>query len=179
MSDAPDDLAYTARLAIAPLRAAHAPLLFPLLADPRQYVFVPDAARASVAELWQRFDELERGPTPGSDEHWLNWVLLRRDSGEPVGTVQATVTPGAPAWIGYALVPPAWGQGYATEACAWLVAELPRRHGVSEILASVDTRNLKSIAVLERLGFECLATEPAELHGEATTDFRYRLACSA
>jgi hypothetical protein len=31
----------TARLAITPLRAAHAPLLFPLLADPRQYQYVP------------------------------------------------------------------------------------------------------------------------------------------
>jgi [ribosomal protein S5]-alanine N-acetyltransferase len=167
----------TARLAITPLRAAHAPLLFPLLADPRQYQFVPEAARASVTELWQRFDELERGPAPGSDELWLNWVLLRHDDGAPVGTLQATVTPGDHAWIGYALFPPTWGQGYATEACAWLVAELPARWHVTEILASVDTRNAKSIALLERLGFERAATEAAELHGERTTDFRYRLLC--
>lgn len=51
----------TARLAITPLRAGHAPLLFPLLADPLQYRYVPDAARATVAELWQRFEQLERG----------------------------------------------------------------------------------------------------------------------
>ena len=178
MSDASGDVALTARLLITPLRAVHAPLLFPLLADPRQYAFVPDAARASVAELWQRFEELERGSPSGEDERWLNWVLLRRDTGAPVGTLQATVTTGAPAWMGYALVPPAWGQGYATEACAWLVAELPARHAVREILASADVRNAKSIAVLERLGFACVATESAELHGEPTTDYRYRLACS-
>jgi RimJ/RimL family protein N-acetyltransferase len=175
--DPPGDVALTERLAITPLHAAHAPLLFPLLADPRQYHYVPESARASVAELWQRFDELERGPPPGENERWLNWVLLRRDSGAPVGTLQATVVAGAPAWIGYALVPPAWGQGYATEAGAWLVAELAARQGVREILASVDVRNLKSIAVLERLGFERVATVPAELHGEPTTDYRYCLAC--
>lgn len=174
-----DSRARTARLAIEPLRAAHAPMLFPLLADPRQYTYVPDAARASVAELWQRFEQLERGPGPDANEIWLNWVLMRLDNGAPVGTLQATVTPGAHAWIGYSLAPPAWGQGYASEACAWLVAELPARHGVGEILASVDVRNAKSIALLERLGFACVATEAAELHGEPSTDFRYRLACSA
>lgn len=179
MIGTPADAALTARLAITPLRAVHAPLLFPLLADPRQYAYVPDAARASVAELWQRFAELERGPADGSDERWLNWLLLRRDDGAPLGTLQATVTAGAPAWIGYALVPPAWGRGYATEACAWLVAELPARHAVREILASVDVRNAKSIAVLERLGFERVATEAAELHGKPTTDYRYRLLCAS
>jgi [ribosomal protein S5]-alanine N-acetyltransferase len=169
----------TARLAIAPLRVAHAPLLFPLLVDPRQYRYVPDAVRASVDELSRRFDELERGPPPGSAELWLNWLLLRHEDGAPVGTLQATVTPGDHAWIGYALFPPAWGHGYATEACAWLVAELPALFGVGEILASVDVRNAKSIALLERLTFQRVATEAAELHGEPTTDYRYRLDCAA
>jgi RimJ/RimL family protein N-acetyltransferase len=53
------------------------------------------------------------------------------------------------------------------------------RRGVREILASVDTRNARSIALLERLGFERVATEGAELHGEPTRDHRYRLACAA
>jgi hypothetical protein len=65
-----------------------------------------------LTELWQRFDELERGPAPGSDELWLNWVLLRNDDGAPVGTLQAPA-PGDHAWIGYALFPPARA-GYAT-----------------------------------------------------------------
>lgn len=171
--------ARTARLAIVPLRAAHAPLLFPLLADPSQYRYVPDAARATVAELFQRFEQLERGAPSGSSERWLNWLVQRRDDGQALGTLQATVAPGRPAWIGYAFFPPFWGQGYATEACTWLVAELPGRHGVREILASVDTRNARSIALLERLGFARVGTEAAELHGESTLDHRYRFACSA
>ena len=179
MSEPADAPALTERLSIAPLRAAHAPLLFPHLADPRQYAYVPDAARASVAELWQRFADLERGAPPGSGERWLNWVVSLRAHGAPIGTLQATVMPASGrAWIGYALFTHAWGLGYATEGCAWLVAELARHHAVRELLASVDTRNAKSIALLERLGFERVATEPATLHGEATTDHRYRLACA-
>lgn len=177
MTSPPDAPVRTARLIIEPLRAAHAPLLFPLLADPRLYLYAPDTARASVGALIERFEALERGPPEGENEVWLNWVLLRRDSGAPVGTLQATVTPGSRAWIGYSLSPAAWGNGFATEAAAWLVAELPRRYTLSEILASVDVRNLKSIAVLERLGFVHTGTEAAELHGEPSTDHRYRLGC--
>lgn len=171
--------AHTARLAIEPLRAAHAPQLFALLADPRLYLYAPDTARASVGALIERFEALESGPPQGRDEVWLNWVLLRRDTGAPIGTLQATVTPGSHAWIGYSLSPAAWGHGFATEAGKWLVAELRRRYRLREIRASVDVRNLKSVAVLERLGFERVGTEPAELHGEPSTDYRYRRACDA
>ena len=168
--------ARTARLRLEPLQASHAPLLYPLLADPRLYAYVPDAAYTSVALLAERFAMLERGAPKGSDELWLNWVLLRLDDDTAVGTLQATVRPGIDAWIGYTLVTSGWGQGYATEACAWLVADLPLRYGVVEILASVDVRNAKSIALLERLGFGRISVEATELHGEATTDYHYRLA---
>ena len=169
--------ARTARLAIVPLRAEHAAMMFPLLADPLLYTYVPEAARASVAELFERFAALERGAPQGWGEVWLNWVLLRLVSGEPIGTLQATVRPGSHAWIGYALAASAWGRGFASEACAWLVADLPARYDVREALASVDVRNARSIALLERLGFVRVATEAAELHGEASADHRYRLAC--
>lgn len=166
---------HSARLLLEPLRAAHAALLFPVLADPRLYTYVPDEARATVALLAWRLAELERGAPPGSNETWLNWVLRRRDDGAAIGTLQATVEPGARAWIGYLFAPSAWGCGYATEACAWLVGELARRHGVRDVLASVDVRNAKSIAVLERVGFARAAVCAAELRGAASSDYRYVL----
>ncbi len=118
---------------------------------------------------------LARGAPPGSSETWLNRVLRRQDDGTAIGTLQATVEPGARAWVGYLLTPSAWGHGFATEACAWLVAELARSHGVRSVLASVDVRNAKSIAVLERVGFVRSATCAAELRGAATSDYRYLL----
>jgi len=168
----------TARLRIEPLRVGHAAMMFPVLADPRLYEYAPDTSRASVAELISRFAQLAAGPPADAGEVWLNWVLITHDNGVPVGTLQATLMADGRAWVGYSLVPAAWGQGLASEACAWLLAELPRRHGVREILASVDVRNAKSIALLERSGFECFGTEAAELNGEPTTDHLYRIACA-
>jgi RimJ/RimL family protein N-acetyltransferase len=53
-----------------------------------------------------------------------------------------------------------------------------RRYVLSEILATVDIRNVRSIRVLERVGFDRIGTEPAALRGQATTDYRYRLDCA-
>jgi RimJ/RimL family protein N-acetyltransferase len=165
----------TARLRIEPLRAAHAPLLFDALADARIYTYIPDERHASVDSLARRYATLECGAPEGVVELWLNWALARIDAGAYIGTLQATVVPDSRAFIGYALTPSAWGRGFATEACGWLVGELQSGFAVDEILATVDTRNLRSQRLLERLGFQRIGTTPAEIRGVATTDFRYRL----
>ena len=169
--------ALTAHLRIEPLRSTHAPLLFDALADPRIYAYVPDEVHTTVDSLTRRYAFLELGAPEGVSEVWLNWALQRVDSAAYIGTLQATVTPHSHAYIGYVLTPSAWGQGFATEACRWLVASLQKRFVLTEILATVDTRNLRSLRVLERLGFHCVGTQPAEIRGEATTDFRYRIGC--
>jgi RimJ/RimL family protein N-acetyltransferase len=167
--------ASTARLRIEPLRARHAPLLFDALADAAIYTYIPDERHASVDSLARRYAFLEAGAPEGALEVWLNWALQRIDTGAYIGTLQATVMLDSRAFIGYVLTPPVWGQGFATEACRWLVSELRSRFAVDEILATVDTRNLRSQRLLEHLGFACIGTTPAEIRGEATSDFRYRL----
>src|SRR6185436_15552722 len=120
-------VAQTARLRIEPLRTSHATLLFDTLADARIYAYVPDEMHATVDSLAQRYAFLERGAPPGVDEVWLNWALQRVDTGAYIGTLQATVTPDSHASIGYVLTPSAWGQGFATEACRWLLGALRDR----------------------------------------------------
>ncbi len=172
-----DSTGFTSRLCIEPLRSTHAPLLFAALADSRIYTYIPNEAHPSVDSLARRYAFLERGAPAGAEEIWLNWALQRADTAAYIGTLQATVTPDSHAYIGYVLASSAWGQGFTAEACRWLVAELQKRFVVNEILATVDTRNARSLRVLERLGFLCVGTEPAEIRGEATMDFRYRLGC--
>ena len=169
--------ALTARLRIEPLRAEHAPLLFDALADAATYTYIPDERHPNVASLARRYAFLECGAPEDMLEVWLNWALQRIDTGAYVGTLQATVVPDSRAYIGYVLTSSAWGQGFAREACRWLVGELQTRFAVAEIVATVDTRNPRSVRVLEALGFERIGTAPAEIRGEATTDFRYRLGC--
>jgi [ribosomal protein S5]-alanine N-acetyltransferase len=145
-----------------------------VLADPRIYRYIPEKAHPTVDSLAQRYALLARGAPAGSREVWLNWAIRRKDTGECIGTLQATVAPDSHAYIGYTLGPPAWGRGFATEACLWMVAELTRRFMLTELLATVDVRNVPSIGVLERTGFLRSGAEPAELHDEPTTDYRYR-----
>jgi RimJ/RimL family protein N-acetyltransferase len=54
--------------------------------------------------------------------------------------------------IGWALSPEAWGGGYATEAARAIVDDGFASHGASEILAFTGTANLRSQAVMQRLG---------------------------
>ena len=136
-----------------------------------------DEMHATVYSLTRRYAFLESGAPPGMGEVWLNWALQRVDTGAYIGTLQATVTPDSHASIGYVLTPSAWRQGFATEACRWLLVALQKRFVLNEITATVDVRNLPSLRVLDRLNFDCIGTEPAEIRGEATTDYRYRLGC--
>jgi RimJ/RimL family protein N-acetyltransferase len=165
----------TARLRIEPLRADHAPLLFDALADPRIYTYIPDERHASVDTLARRYAFLECGAPDDVTEIWLNWALQRIDTCAYIGTLQATIVPDSRAYIGYMLTPSEWRRGFGTEACRWLACELQQRFAVDEIVATVDTRNAASVRLLERLGFDRIGTAPAEIRGEATTDFRYRL----
>jgi ribosomal-protein-alanine N-acetyltransferase len=176
-STSPPGAARTPRLRIEALGTRHAPALFAVLADPRIYAYVPDVIHETVDSLAARYARLEAGAPPGAGEVWLNWALRRVDTGAFIGTLQSTVVPGERAFIGYVLEPHSWGQGFAIEACAWLIGTLRQHYVLDEIVATVDVRNLRSIRLLERLGFRCAGTESAELRGETTTDFRYRLAC--
>ena len=81
------------------------------------------------------------------------WAVARREDGAFLGRVGLWNPEGWPGEeIGWKLGRAAWGQGYATEAAraamawAWSVLGLPR------LIAVIDPRNARSIAVAQRLG---------------------------
>jgi len=53
-----------------------------------------------------------------------------------------------------------WGQGYATEATAWMIGEV-RALGCAECWATVLPENVASVRLLRRLGF--IEAEPGDL----------------
>lgn len=77
--------------------------------------------------------------------------------------------------LGYTLAPAHHGHGLATEAarvaCAWALATLD----VARVVAVTDARNLRSIALLERLGMVRVATRPLVLRGATSLGFEYAL----
>jgi len=60
--------------------------------------------------------------------------------------------------LGYRYCRDAWGQGYATEAAAAVIAETFRKTEMDRVLAIVHPANSASIRVLEKIGFVCIGT---------------------
>ena len=167
----------TARLVLEPLRAAHAPEMFVLLADRRLYGHVPHDPPASEASLRIRYKRLERRRSPDGRQRWLNWALRRRADGVCVGRVEATACEDGVVWVAYMIGAEFWGHGYATEAMGRLVEGLFAEPGVRRLVATVDTRNAGSMRVLEKLGFERGdMPHPAEtIGGMPSDDWEYVL----
>jgi RimJ/RimL family protein N-acetyltransferase len=119
----------TERLDLAPLAAAHAAELAPLLDDTRLHEFT-GGAPLSAAALAARYERLAGRRSPGGDQMWGNWVIRLRDTGAAVGTVQATLPAGGPAAgpaeVAWVVAGTAQGRGYAKEAARSLVARLWR-----------------------------------------------------
>lgn len=104
------------------------------------------------------------------------WTLLDPE-GEPVGFAGAMPWPRE--WgptgeieIGWRLARAAWGRGYAT-AAARATLERVRAAGVRSVVAMIDIRNERSMAVARRLGMERAETFTSPSTG--VTAYCYRL----
>lgn len=149
----------TRRTRIEPLEEGHAPELFQALRDPRIYEFLPEDPPASEAVLRARIQRWARGPGTATHERWFNWAIRLTAERAVAGSLQSTVDRNERrASVAYLLAPRFWGQGIAHEALAPLLAWLRSREDVSEVVAVVDSRNVRSLNLVRRLGFEPVRT---------------------
>ncbi len=142
----------TPRLALEPLQKRHAPLLFETLSDAAIYTFIPFDPPQSVEALAERYAHLSVGHSADDNDIWLNFALRKLEDNAYLGTVQATIN-GKRAYVAYELGPAHWGRGYASEAVRTLIGHLFTAYGLEVIRAETDTRNDRSAALLEHLGF--------------------------
>jgi len=140
----------TARLRLEPIRSEDAKDLWRLFQDPavaawygvwtfamaqREAARIADAWAADGVHKWMAYDRvtgalvgrggLSRVHIAGQDRLEIGWALLR----------------------------PFWGQGYATEIGRAGVAFAFEELGADEVVSYTETRNARSRAVMERLGF--------------------------
>lgn len=104
------------RLLLEPLRVEHAEEMAPLLHDPQLHRFI-GGRPPTLSELRHNYCRQVVGASPDGSQRWLNWILRREATGQGVGTVQATVTPGADevaAEVAWVIATSSQGQGYAT-----------------------------------------------------------------
>ena len=110
-----------------------------------------------------RFTKLESRRSPSGREQWLNWVI-RLPSSELIGYVQATVHPDGRAAIAYEMSSAYWGRGLARKAVQVIISELVGRYRVRSLPSVLKRENLRSMRLLERLGFSLASPEQHAKH---------------
>ena len=143
---------HTDRLDLRPLAPTDAASLFALKSDPvvQRYGSHPAWTDPQLAVDYIERDRL--GVAAG--EH-AQFAIVRREDAAMIGTctLYAIDVQCRRADVGYALLPPTWGRGYANEAVIrlldWGFGELD----LNRVEADIDPRNAASMRALERLGF--------------------------
>jgi len=156
----------TPRLTLRPLAgdADDLALSVRLFTDPEVVRFICDTF--SEEELAEEMPVITRR---GAGGRIGIWTVTRKDTGEKIGTsillplpVELDDTdwslvvperyPEAEIEVGYVLVPDAWGQGFATEACSRLLEFAFESTTLDEIKATTDPGNAASQHVLTKCG---------------------------
>ena len=106
-----------------------------------RYWSTPPHADIGESETWLR-SMVDLDPAVGDD------FIVTLD-GNVIGKLGAWRMPE----VGFLLDPAHWGKGYAMEAMAAFIARR-RDLGSTELTADVDPRNLSSLKLLEKCGFE-------------------------
>ncbi len=128
-----------------------------------------DSARAVIAEMRDvRFAQ------PGA---WLQIAI--ETGGRLIGDIAVRVDGDEPrqAMVGFTLAAHAQGRGFATEALRAVMTLLFTEHGVHRISAECDARNVRSAALLERVGMrrEAHHRKSAWWKGEWTDEYAYAI----
>jgi aminoglycoside 6'-N-acetyltransferase len=150
-SVAPVELLGTDRLSLRQLRPADAEVI-------SAYRSVPEVAEhqsweapyplESAAALVREMQARTLG-APG----WIQIGIELRATGELVGDVAFEHRTEFEAAVGYTLAPAHWGHGYASEAVGALVAHGLDVLGHDVVVAEVAPANIRSVALVTRLGF--------------------------
>jgi ribosomal-protein-alanine N-acetyltransferase len=141
----------TRRLVLEPILAGHAREMAFLLKDQDLYNFVPQDPPA-LEELEKTYRFWSQRISPTGDELWLNWVARMKSTGEAIGHFQAGVKEGPDSNLGYTVGRKFQRQGFASEALRGILSFLGSEIGIKSIKAWIDTRNIPSIALVEKLG---------------------------
>ncbi len=169
-----DVFAATARLVLRRMTDDDAPALAAYRSDRETARFQSWDAPYPLVSARALIREMRDVPfgRPGS------WLQVAVDTGDRmVGDVAVHVDGDDPrqASVGFTLAPDAQGRGLATEAVRAVITLLVDAHGVHRVTAECDTRNLRSAALLERVGMrrEAHHRRSAWWKGEWTDEYVY------
>lgn len=149
----------TERLQLRLLRddGADAAAMLELLNDPGFHRHIGDRG---VRTLEQAQAYVRAGPMASYEQHGYGmYAIERRSDGAWLGNAGLVRRAGLPgADIGYALLAHYAGQGYAVEAARGVLAHARETLGLGTLHAIVAPANSRSVALLEKLGFDAAGT---------------------
>ena len=143
----------TQRMRLEPLLPQHAALLYLPLQDPRLYSFIPVDPPISIVALETRYIKLLDRKSPTANELWLNWALRTKETSQYIGLLEATIFSDATAKLAYMIFPDYWHQGYGREGCKEVLNYLFQNYQIEKVITEIDTRNTRSLRLVETLGF--------------------------
>lgn len=149
---------------LEPRTVAHAEELFVVLAEPALYQYLDEDPPQSVEALRQKLLRGESRKSPDGAEHWLNWVI-RNESDQVIGYVQATVYPNLEANVAYVIARSHWGRGFACRAVEQMLRLVAAGFGAKIFLLRSERENRRSIRLVERLGFVPVSAEVSVSRG--------------
>jgi ribosomal-protein-alanine N-acetyltransferase len=102
------------------------------------------------------------------EAEWWNWLIVRRDNRDAVGSVAFGGRPDArgAVLIGYAMYPGREGKGYATEAVRAMVDWAFVQPGVKVVRALAPVWNTPAVHVAEKVGMRPVASDEDDEIGE-------------
>ena len=158
----PTRVRFTARLRLEPVRVRHAEDLYRLFQDPAVAewygVWTLEMAQREAAQIASAWE------TDGVHK----WMAYERSNGALVGRgglSRVQMAGQEQLEIGWVLLRPYWGQGYATEIGRAGLAFAFEELGADEVISYTEARNVRSRAVMERLGFRHSQGYISELDG--------------
>jgi RimJ/RimL family protein N-acetyltransferase len=141
----------TERLSLSRLTFEDAEFILRLVNEPSWLEFIGDKG---VRSLEDARNYLRTGPMASYEQHGFGMYLVRRKSDGArlgmCGLIKRDTLPHVD--IGFAFLPEHWGQGYAHEASAAVLAHAQRDFNLPRLLAITSPHNQSSIRILERLG---------------------------
>jgi RimJ/RimL family protein N-acetyltransferase len=141
----------SSRLHIEPLCVQHMTALAAVLRHPAVYEHIGGVPSLEHFVL-DRERALNGPPRTDAQEHWLNYLVRERGSGQMLGRLEATVHDGL-AEVAFLFGPAHWGRGFALEALTWLHEELERRFHLTGFWATTVPANTRCQSLLLRSGY--------------------------
>lgn len=143
----------TERLLLRTFSIDDAPFVLRLVNDPSWIEFIGDHA---VGDLEEACNYIRNGPLTMYEDYGFSLCMTElKATGTPVGVCGLVKRDSLPEVdLGFALLPEYCGRGYASEAAAAILEFGRSELRIQRVLAITMPANLRSMQLLERLGFQ-------------------------